>query len=396
MSLIEHSTTPLEGQNYELEEKSATMENRSPDMPTEQQSQPDLVPAPKEDPLQVLVDADDDEQCFIEEATILNTSKEVKTKEVMIEPPAIPKRNTLRTSRLLDSLRLNSIESATKSLNTTQNVYLSSEEDASSSADEYSDSDYETSNEEPEKSLVRRKSQEVTARAVSVVFVGKPSVVELASCRRSISPAKRPQSELFGRSVSSPFGMESRPDYPPRKISLASISDLPKQSPSFLSQDPFSNSPYTRRESILRVETSPAGLYPRTPMTPTGAFQRIQKTISLARKRSRPNLKAAAAESSASMSSLNLSTPNTSQECQASINSPDITSPSMTTQSPVTYNEILRVARRNSLAASAVHSTGAQTSITHSQPASPITPVTAKRGLLSGLNNRRRSMRMKS
>ncbi|TRX95386.1 hypothetical protein FHL15_003717 [Xylaria flabelliformis] len=385
MSLIEHSTTPLEGQNYELGEKSAT----------EQQSQTDVVPAPKEDPLQVLVDADDDEQCLIEEATILNTSKEVKTKEVMIEPPAIPKRNTLRTSRLLDSLRLNSIESATKSLNTTQNVYLSSEEDASSSADEYSDSDYETSNEEPEKSLVRRKSQEVTARAVSVVFVGKPSVVELANCRRPISPAKRPQSELFGRSVSSPFGMGSRPDYPPRKISLASISDLPKQSPSFLSQDPFSNSPYTRRESILRVETSPASLYPRTPMTPTGAFQRIQKTISLARKRSRPNLKAAA-ESSASMSSLNLSNPNTSQECQASMNSPDIASPLMTTQSPVTYNEILRVARRNSLAASAVHSAGAQTYTTHSQPASPITPVTAKRGLLSGLNNRRRSMRMKS
>ncbi|KAI1753451.1 hypothetical protein F4782DRAFT_496376 [Xylaria castorea] len=389
MSLIERPT-PVEGQNYELEEKSATIES-STDMATEQ-SQPDLMPAPKEDPLQVLVDADD-EQCLIEEATILNT-KEVKTKEVMIEPPAIPKRNTLRTSRLLDSLRLNSIESASKSLNTTQNVYLSSEEDASSSAGEYSDSDYESSSEELEKSLIRRKSQEVTARAVSVVFVGKPSVVDLASCRRSISPAKRPQSELFGRSVSSPFGMESRPDYPPRKISLASINDLPKQSPSFLSQDPFSNSPYTRRESILRVETSPAGLYPRTPMTPTGAFQRIQKTISLARKRSRPNLKAAA-ENSASMSSLNLSTPNTSRECQASINSPDITSPAIA-QSPVTYNEILRVARRNSLAASAVNSAVAHTSTTHSQPASPITPVTAKRGLLSGLNNRRRSMRMKS
>ncbi|KAI8951351.1 hypothetical protein F4801DRAFT_295602 [Xylaria longipes] len=391
MSLIEHPT-PLEGQTHELEEGSAAIES-SADIATEQ-SQPDSTPAPKEDPLQVLVDADD-EQCRIEEATILNT-KELKTKEVMIEPPAIPKRNTLRTSRLLDSLKLDSIESATKSLNTTQNVYLSSEEDASSSADEYSDSDYESSSEEPEKYPIRRRSQEVTARAVSVVFVGKPSVVELASCRRSISPAKRPQSEFFGRSVSSPFGMESRPNHPPRKTSLASMSDLPKQSPSFLSQDPFSNSPYTRRESVLRIETtSSAGSYPRTPMTPTGAFQRIQKTINLARKRSRPNLKAAA-ENSASMSSLSLSTPNTSQECQASINNPDIASPA-TTQSPVTYNEILRVARRNSIAASAVASAVAHTSATHSQPASPITPVTSKRSLLSGLNmNRRRSMKIKS
>ncbi|KAI0490682.1 hypothetical protein F4859DRAFT_458827 [Xylaria cf. heliscus] len=386
MSLIEH-LTPLEGQTHEFEEESVTTES-SADIATEQ-SQPDSTPAPKEDPLEVLVDADD-EQCLIEEATVLNT-KDLKTKEVMIEPPAIPKRNTLRTSRFLDNLKLNSIESATKSLNSTQNVYLSSEEDVSSSADEYSDSDYESSSEESEKSSVRRKSQEVTARVVSVVFVGKPNVVELASNRRSISPAKRPQSEFFGRSVSSPFGTENRPDYPPRKISLTSINDLPKQYPSFLNQDPFSNSPYTKRESVLTIETnSSAGPYPRTPRTPTGAFQRIQKTINLARKRSRPNLKAAA-QSNASMSSLNLSNPNTSQECQASINSPELAS-------PVTYNGILNVSRRNSIAASAMTSSVVQSPITYSQPASPITPVTTtKRSLLSGLNmNRRRSMRIKS
>ncbi|KAI0446548.1 hypothetical protein F4803DRAFT_502733 [Xylaria telfairii] len=400
MSLIGHPT-PLEGQNHELAEKLVTTENCA-NIATEQ-SQSDSTPAPKEDPLQVLVDADD-EQCLIEEATILST-KELRTKEVMIEPPAIPKRNTLRTSRFLDNLRLNSIESATKSLNTTQSVYLSSEEDASSSADdysdyEYSDSDYESSNEEPEKSPTRRRSQEVTARAVSVMFVGKPSIVELASHRRSISPAKRPQSEFFGRSVSSPFGIEHRPDYPPRKISLASMNDLPKHYPSFLNQDPFSSSPYTRRESVLRIETtsstgSPVAQYPRTPMTPTGAFQRIQKTINLARKRSRPNLKAAA-HNSASMSSLNLSNPNTSQEYQASIDSPDMGSPATTT-SPVTYNQILNVARRNSIAASALTSGIMQSSATNSQPASPITPVTTKRSLLSGFNmNRRRSMKIKS
>ncbi|KAK5630770.1 hypothetical protein RRF57_006485 [Xylaria bambusicola] len=303
---------PSDGQGGKLEETVAPIENGA-DVSTEQ-SPAESISVPKEDPLQVLVDADD-EHCLVEEATLLNT-KDLKTKEVIIEPPAIPKRNTLRTSRLLDNLKLNSIESATKSLNTTHNVYLSSEEDASSSADEYSDDDYESSSEESDQSSMRRESQEITARAVSVVFVGKPCVVELASNRRSVSPIKRPQSEFFGRSVSSPFGRDSpqsRPDYPPRKISLTSISDLPKQSPSFLSQDPFSDSPYTRRGSGLTIETNSSGTVPRAPRTPTqAAFQRIQKTISLARKRSRPNLKAAA-ESNASMSSLNLPNLNMSQ-----------------------------------------------------------------------------------
>lgn len=361
------------------------------------QSRTDSKLAPKEDPLQVLVDADD-EQCLIEEATVLN-AKEAKTKEVTIEPPVIPKRNTLRTSRFLDSLRLDSIESATKSLNNTHNIYLSSEEDASSSADEYSDDNYESSSEEPEKTLVRRKSQEVTARAVSVVFVGKPCMVELASSRRSVSPVKRPQSEFFGRSVSSSsssFGtasLQSSPDYPLRKVSLASVGDLPKESPSFLSQDPFSSSPYTRRQSALMLDTSSTS-YPPPPRTPTGAFQRIQKTISLARKRSRPNLKAAA-ENSASMSSLNLTNLNTSQESQASISKPDAASPA-TIQSPVTYNQILKSARRNSIAATAATSTFVPSLAVQSQPASPINPSTTKRGILSGLNmNRRRSMKIK-
>lgn len=387
MSLVrqqQQQESPSEGQGNKLEETVAT-----------EQSLAESISPPKEDPLQVLVDADD-EQCLIEEATILNT-KEVKTKEVMIEPPAIPKRNTLRTSRLLDNLKLNTIESATKSLNTTHNVYLSSEEDASSSADEYSDDDYESSSEESDQSPVRRESQEITARAVSVVFVGKPCVVELASSRRSVSPAKRPQSEFFGRSVSSPFGRgstQSRPDFPPRTISLASISDLPKESPNFLSQDPFRDSPYTRRGSALTIQTSSSpGTLPRAPRTPTqAAFQRIQKTISLARKRSRPNLKAAA-ENNASMSSVNLPSLNISQESQES-NKLDTASPA-TAQSPVTYNEILRVARRKSIGAS-VATAVAQSPTVESLPASPMTPISAKRSLLSGLNmNRRRSMRIK-
>ncbi|KAI0977395.1 hypothetical protein F4678DRAFT_13067 [Xylaria arbuscula] len=393
MSLVQQSA-PYKGNNRTSEESAVVPLESGPDV-SAQQSPAESKPMSKEDPLQVLVDAED-EQCLIEEATVLNT-KEAKTKEIMIDPPAIPKRNTLRTSRLLDSLKLNSIETATKSLNNSHNVYLSSEEDASSSADEYSDDDYESSSEESEKSPVRRKSQEVTARVVSVVFVGKPCVVELASCRRSVSPAKRPQSEFFGRSVSSPFGSDSplsRPDLAPRKFSLASTSDLPKESPSFLSQDPFSESPYTRRESILTIDTSSSPtILPRVPRTPTKAFQRFQKSISLARKRSRANLKAAA-ENNASMSSLNLPNLNTSQESQES-NKLDSASLA-TTQSPVTYNEVLRAARRSSVTAS-ITSTLTQSTTVDSQPASPIVPVAAKRSLLSGLSmNRRRSMRIKT
>jgi len=393
MSHIEQSNPP-KGQDNKLLEAVAPAD-RSTDVPTEQASI-DSTPS-KEDPLQVLVDADD-EQCLLEEAKILNT-KEAKTKEIMIDAPVIPKRNTLRTSRLLDSLRLNTIESTTKSLSTTHNVYLSSEEDASSSADEDSDYDNESSSEESEKSPIRRKSQEVTARAVSVVFVGKPCVINLASGRRSVSPVQRPHSEFFGRSTStSSFGsdsLRSRPDHPPRKTSLVSISDLPKESPSFLSQDPFSVSPYTRLESVLAIEpTSSPGPYARPPRTPTAAFQRIQKTISLARKRSRPNLKAAAANS-ASMTNLNLLTLNTSLDAQESTDKTDValSATTMRPQTPVTYNEILRVARRNSIAVSSA----IQASPVHSQPASPVTPVSTKRSLLSGFAmNRRRSMRIKT
>jgi len=394
MSPVEQQK-PLEGQDTKTQEVVAAVQ-KTTDSSTEQPN--DSVTPMEEDPLQILVDADD-EQCLIEEAILLNT-KEAKTKEVIIEPPTIPKRNTLRTSRLLDSLRLNSIESATKSLNTPHSAYLSSEEDASSSADDDSDYDYESSSEESEKSSDGRGSQEVTARAVSVVFVGKPCMVNLANNRRSVSPPKRPQSEFFGRSVSSSFGTDSqrsRPEY--RKASLASIRDLPNDSPSFLSQDPFKDSPYTRREAVPILETTAStGPYPRPPRTPTAAFQRLSKTISLARKRSRPNLKAAAA-SNASMSSLNLLNLNTSQESQELTDKSDLASSATSTtpqtpQAPTTYNDILRMARRNSAAASNI----TQSPPAVGRPASPPgTPVTTKRGLLSGLAmNRRRSMRIKT
>ncbi|KAI1435985.1 hypothetical protein GGR50DRAFT_261796 [Xylaria sp. CBS 124048] len=391
MSFVEPSQ-PFEGQPEQLNGAAVPMD-AGVDMPTVLPPRTDSLPAPKSDPLQVLVDAED-EQCLIREATILNT-KEVKTKGVIVEPPAIPKRNTLRASHFLDSLRLNSIKSATKSLTAPHTVYLSSEEDASSSSGEFSDNDYESSTEETPQLPPRRKSKEVTARAVSVMFVGKPSIVELATARRPMSPVRRPQSELITRPASSRAGMDATRNHSAavRKTYLAPISDL-KESPSFLSQDPFSSSPYTRRQSTMpALETnlmSHLNSQEQSPSTPTSTFQRLQKTINLARKRSRPNLKVIA-EKSASTSSLHLPTFNLSQESQASSRL-EFSSPS-SMRSHATYNDMLRASPRSSTAPSPI------TPLTpaHEQVSSPIAPTTTKRGLLSGLNmSRRRSMKIRA
>ncbi|KAI2643688.1 hypothetical protein GGS21DRAFT_497735 [Xylaria nigripes] len=383
MSSLEQSR-PLKVQTEQLDVVVPMHSNE--DVPT-RQPRSDSQLASEKNPLQVLVDAED-EQCLIREATILNT-KEIKSKGVIVEPPAIPKRSTLRASQFLDSLRLNSIKSATKSLAAAHTVYMSSEEDASSSSGEFSDNDYEASDEESEKSPVRSSAQEITARVVSVVFVGKPSVVDLTTCRRPTSPPKRPQSELIRLAASSRLGtdlMRSRAE-PQRNSTLAPVTSHPKASlspsPSFLSQDPFSNGPYTKRQSSLTFEpTSSPKPYLSTPNTPTRALQRIQKTINLARKRSRPNLKVSPS-SSASTSSLNLPSLNMSEESQDS-NKGD-------TYSTMTYNDMLKTTRRKSASMSRI----TQSSTSLERPSSPNPPAPIKRGLLSGFNmNRRRSMKI--
>ncbi|KAH9904748.1 hypothetical protein F4778DRAFT_779927 [Xylariomycetidae sp. FL2044] len=351
---------------------------------------------------------DMDEQYHIEEATVMD-AKEMKTKEVTIEPPALPQRNSLRTSKLLDRLKLNSIETATQSLTTAHELYLSSEEDASSSADDFSDYDSESNSDMSEKSPVRRESREVTARAVSVIYVGKPCVVDLASGRRSVSPVRSPQSSCSERS-STPSSASSAtsyspsldqdspsemPRHPPRMSSLpAALSiDIPKQRPAFLQQDPFASSSYKLDSASKGISSPTSG--PWTPKTPK-AFHRLQKSISLARKRSRPNLKDAARNSialpptTAPDTNLTLDTA-VSEEAPSR---PEPRSATTAPDSPVTYNEILRAARKSSvpqLSTSALPSPQSQTM-------SPMSPLAAKKGLLSGLNmnNRRMSARIKS
>ncbi|XDG01771.1 hypothetical protein ABKA04_001386 [Annulohypoxylon sp. FPYF3050] len=104
---------------------------------------------------------DMDEPCVIEEATVMDA------KEVTIETPKLPEKSALRMSRFLDSLKRNSI---TESLSDPHDVYLSSEEDASSSADDFSDydSDSDLNSTGSEKSPQRRGSHEESARAIRI------------------------------------------------------------------------------------------------------------------------------------------------------------------------------------------------------------------------------------
>ncbi|KAI6085970.1 hypothetical protein F4821DRAFT_239536 [Hypoxylon rubiginosum] len=340
----------------------------------------------EEDLPEVFPDVED--QCIIEEATVMDA------REVTIETPKLPEKSALRASRLLEGLKLNTTEAITDP----HDVYLSSEEDASSSADDFSDYDYDSESEEFEKSPVRRRSQEDTARAVSVIFIGKPCVVDLASGRRSVSPIRRPRTRSSSPCIREDSS-SARPSHPPRQSSLASTISMTKESPSFLSQDPFATSNYRLDSTPKRAMT--AGASPRVPKTPTAAFHRFQKSLSLVRKRSRPNLKDEVSRDSLTWTPvsasttdlpLTLNTSHTSKEEERKSEEPmsAVTTPPRTPQTPVTYNDIVKSAKRNSTP----RVLSKPPPITQSTP--PMSPVAGKRGLLSGLNmNRRRSLRIK-
>ncbi|KAL7625704.1 hypothetical protein AAE478_004925 [Parahypoxylon ruwenzoriense] len=330
----------------------------------------------------MLMDVDD--QCIVGEATVMDA------KEITIEAPAVPEKSALRRSRLLNSLKIDT----TKAMADPHDLYLSSEEDASSSADDFSDYDYDSNSDESEESSLRRRSQEVTARAVSVIFVGRPCVVDLASGRRSVSPIRRPRSQSRSQSrsrSSSPSIRRSssmnRESHPPRQTSLLSTIDMPKESPSFLSQDPFATSSYNYKLESTMKDAAPAGSSPRAPKT---TLHRFQKSLSLVRKRSRPNLKDAASRDSLGLElapapTANfhaLSTPRTSEEEQP--REPEPVPASAVPESPVTFNDIMMSARKNTVP-----------NVLTKQPP-PLSPTLGRRGLLGGLNmNRRRSIRIK-
>ncbi|KAI1104874.1 hypothetical protein F4804DRAFT_305748 [Jackrogersella minutella] len=326
---------------------------------------------------------DMDEQCILEEATVMNA------REVTIKTPVLPEKSTLRHSRFLDNLKRISIEP----ISDPHDVYLSSEEDASSSADDFSDYDSDSDSNESEKSPPRRRSHEESARAVSVIFIGRPCVVDLASGRRSVSPIRRPRS--IPSSVR-PDIFAGRPEHPPRKSSLTSTIDLAKENPSFLSHDPFATNNY-RLESTSRV-TTPVSPTPRVQKTSTTTFHRFQKSLSLVRKRSRPNLKDTASRdsftwpsASASASTTDLLSLNSSRasvdELQQTRRPRVVSSATMPPQMSITSINTATSSRRDSM----------PRLLTKQPPPPPASPSPVpKRGLLSSLSmSRRRSLRIK-
>ncbi|KAJ4319679.1 hypothetical protein N0V84_006233 [Fusarium piperis] len=322
--------------------------------------------------------------------------------------PALPAKSSLRASRVLDGLL--KLTPGEQPPFTTQSaphdVYLSSEEDASSSADDFSDFEFDSGSDESKSSSKRRDSHEDTARVVSVVYSGKPSMIHLP--RRSVSPSSS-SSEASSSRPSSRLSSSSRPPsrlrrtstlpvidrrmslctsssgtilHPPRTSSMGS-SRLEKQKPDFLSIDPFAikSEPETKDDQNDR---------PKTPKTPTGMFKR---TLSLVKKRSRPSLNTHHA--TLSRDNLSLFTPTFHMEQVRE--EPTTTDSNLQQSAPTpilnkapTYHEILKTAQRRT-------STAPMSPMSPmSEPASPMTPNSTRSRIRQGLAAaaRRRSVRV--
>lgn len=309
---------------------------------------------------------DMDETCLMGEPT-----KAATQEDGGLKPPAVPQRSSLRVSKLLDNFKLAQAEPE-PSLNTPHDIYLSSEEDASSSADDFSDQDYESGSEESQQAVARRGSQEDTARVVSVVYSGKPCIVHLGGSRRSSSPdstSDRSQTSCHEEALN----MLEAKSHAVRQSSLLSL----ETRPSFLNIDPFADTEYPG--SPKKDDDAS----PRTPRTPSMMFNKMQKTLGLVRKRSRPmlhNLAAASRESFVSFgtSSTNLAIGSTLEEPKVlqRASTASVASPS----SPARYSEFMKSARKKSFSASQSQPT----------PMSPLGPVMSKKPLLGGFNLARR------
>ncbi|KDN68987.1 hypothetical protein CSUB01_05620 [Colletotrichum sublineola] len=300
-------------------------------------------------------------------------------------PPALPAKSSLRASRLLDSMALKIITNQPVQ-SAPQEIYLSSEEEASSSADEFSDYDYESESAESADSPIR-KSHEVTARVVSVVYSGKPSIIDLPSTRRSATPDSvdsRPPSRLaisttapaLRRMSTSPGtgALYSPVSHPPRSSSMMiTASMLPKERPAFLSVDPYASKSLDERVEERQLDAE----RPERPKTPTS--QLFKRTLSIVRKRSRPQLRDLPANNS-SRDQLPLSASSDVRE-ESLEKAPNSPWPS------VSYHDIIRAAKKNA----------------QNQPPTPYTPAVVspsspagntRSRILSGFANKRKSMRM--
>ncbi|SPQ21653.1 6c81bf3f-1d24-4735-8677-f4a7142642f1 [Thermothielavioides terrestris] len=374
--------------------------------------------------------------------------------------PELPPKSALRSSRMLDGLGLKlgaSIKAAELGQATTpHDVYLSSEEDASSEADDFSDYDYDSSVEDPT-SPTSRSSHEDTARVVSVVFSGKPSLVNLPTARKrptsssslgtsrtrssTESSAKPPTAQTVGTPskdrpatpASIASSQHSQPQLskdasPNSRRSVFFAEMLKKKKPPFLSIDPYANGS-TYALDIPKALDSLEGenLSAKPPRTPTALLKGVTRSLSLVRKRSRPNLSSSAQPAvprldtalAASSNRASVQTPATTtqvsdhqqqqqqqqqqrrqqqqeqQQSQEEDGQPQQAwhDPDVPPATPITYNDILKAAKRNTAMSNGAASLPSDVVVPPS-PGPAAATATGKRGILSGLAARRRSIKL--
>ncbi|KJZ74170.1 hypothetical protein HIM_06401 [Hirsutella minnesotensis 3608] len=259
-----------------------------------------------------------------------------------MQAPALPAKSSLRTSRLLASLAQKTVPEDRPILPhaAPHQVYLSSEEDASSSADDLSDlDDMDWDGQDSQKSSTSRSSREDTARVVTVIFHGRPSIVELT---RKAGGVPGPQSGTgILRTATEPTLARSRSNSgssasfqnPPRSSSMTPTGFQIKRK-QFLTIDPFA----------ARVTDHDEQESARTPKTPSNM---LKKTLSLVKKRSKPILNPAASHS---RESLALPTPPLEQLGEE----PEPETPRMTStthRASMSYHGMVRSARKSAEAA---------------------------------------------
>ncbi|KAG8159932.1 hypothetical protein KVR01_010569 [Diaporthe batatas] len=313
------------------------------------------------------------------------------------QAPVLPQKSALRTSRLLDNLvglKL-TMPDPPSFTQTPHDEYMSSEEDASSTAGDFSDFEYDSSSDDVCPSPAKdRRSHEVTARVVSVIFSGKPSVVDVPQNRRSISPTsferrqtimdlaaqslaqddaevKRRRMSVTSTSSDSVSTKPTRTAHPPRSSSMQprpTTNTFSKTKPAFLQIDPYANgSVYSLDVLQEPKEAEQEDERPRTPKTPTKMFKGVARTLSLMKRRSTPRMNQAFLSSSSTENVSTATSPakrsilgeplceapqEMSQEAadgasEFAVPPPPQRPPPQPQSAAVTYEEIVRVAKRN-------------------------------------------------
>lgn len=313
------------------------------------------------------------------------------------QAPVLPQKSALRASRLLVGLKISPTAEPLEFTQTHHDEYLSSEEDASSTSGDFSDFEYDSSSDDvPSPTEECSKYHEVTARVVSVIFSGKPSVIEVPQVRRSISPSsiERPSS-MSGLSDRSSFnaGAKSRRisisttassrssrsphptrPLPPRSSSMQPPTDAMKAKLGFLRIDPYANgSSYSLGPSLtepsqpVEVHSAEEPERPKTPKSPGNMFRGVARAMSLMKRKSVPRLNQAylspdvdvpsqpSSPTPASIPEEAVEEPSTNQEVSpaepetqtAAVPRPLSRQPAQPQLQPVTHDEIIRIAKRN-------------------------------------------------